>query len=222
MTKVDAEEAANITRAVLDALLSVSPTRGRPGAELRSAIGDFNQFALLVIQYDQSGPPLAGIFDLARIGGVSLGQLAYVRGVAAGGTPVTLGATLMRNSLIMLSLATEARIIADTEFKSREAAETMKNEMTEAFQAMQEIAAADMDSATWQALVALHSALTAHLLSAERPLPMMLNFRFAEAGPTLLFAYRLYDDAGRADELREENRVVHPAFALPFGRALSA
>jgi prophage DNA circulation protein len=50
----------------------------------------------------------------------------------------------------------------------------------------------------------------------------MLNFRFVEAGPTLVFAYRLYDDASRGDELREENGVVHPAFAPSFGRALSA
>lgn len=222
MTKIDAEEAETITRAVLDALLSVSPTRGRPGADLRSAVGDFNAFALLLIQYDQSGPPLANIFDLARKSGAKLGQLAYVRGVAASRAPVTLGAVLMKNSLIMLSLATEARVVADTEFKSRNAAETMKDEMNDAFGAMQEVAADDLDSMTWRALVALHAAVTAHLLSTERPLPSMLNFRFAQAAPTLVFAYRLYDDASRGDELREENGVVHPAFAPPFGRALSA
>jgi len=32
---------------------------------------------------------------------------------------------------------------------------------------------------------------------------------------------RLYSDAGRADELRAENDVVHPAFMRPTGYALS-
>jgi hypothetical protein len=33
---------------------------------------------------------------------------------------------------------------------------------------------------------------------------------------------RLYYDASRADELRAENKVVHPLFMLPTGQALSS
>jgi prophage DNA circulation protein len=36
-----------------------------------------------------------------------------------------------------------------------------------------------------------------------------------------VMAYKLYDDASRCDELRQENKVVHPAFCPPTGRALS-
>ena len=50
----------------------------------------------------------------------------------------------------------------------------------------------------------------------------MLNFVFAASLPTLVAAYKLYADASRADELRDQNKVVHPAFMLPTGRALSA
>jgi prophage DNA circulation protein len=49
----------------------------------------------------------------------------------------------------------------------------------------------------------------------------MLNFAFAESLTTLVAAYRLYADAGRADELRDENHCIHPAFLRPTGRALS-
>ena len=49
----------------------------------------------------------------------------------------------------------------------------------------------------------------------------MLDFQFAAIRPTLIQSYRLYADASRADELREENNVVHPAFAPRNGRALS-
>jgi prophage DNA circulation protein len=50
----------------------------------------------------------------------------------------------------------------------------------------------------------------------------MLNFQFwSPSIPTLIAAYRLYSDAGRADEIRMENKVVHPAFMRPIGKALS-
>ena len=222
MNKTDAEEAATIAQAVMAAILNATPTQGRPGADLRTAVGDFNANALPLIQYDKSGPPLAAIFELTRKGGASLPQLAHVRGVAAGSAPVTLGAVLMKNSLINLTLATEARIIADTTFTSRDAVEAMRDDMNEAFGAMEDIAADDMDSMTYRALIALQAAVTDHLVTTQRPLPVMLNFQFAAPGPTLVFAYRLYDDASRADELREENKVIHPLFARPFGRALSA
>jgi prophage DNA circulation protein len=35
-------------------------------------------------------------------------------------------------------------------------------------------------------------------------------------------AYKLYQDASRADEIRAENKTVHPAFAQATGIALSA
>ena len=221
MDKTDAEEAAKITSAVLNSILGVTPTKGRSGADLRTAIGDFEAYALPLIQGDRSGPPLANIFDLMRKGGANLAQADAVRGVAAASAPKTKGGVLMKNSLIHLALATQARIIPDTPLTSREAAETAKDLTNLAFNAMEEIAADDMDALTWRALVTLHAAVTQYLSTAERPLPAMLNFQFAQPGPTLVFAYRLYDDAGRADELREENRVVHPAFALPHGRALA-
>jgi prophage DNA circulation protein len=40
--------------------------------------------------------------------------------------------------------------------------------------------------------------------------------------PSVALAHRLYADASRADELRNENKIVHPAFCLRDGRALSA
>jgi prophage DNA circulation protein len=222
MQKADAEEAAPIARLTMEAILAVTTGQGRPGADLRTAIGDFNAHALALIQGDQSGPPLAAIFELTRKNGATLPQMALVRAAAASQTPATVGATLIKNSIINLSLSIEARIIADTEFNSRQAAEDMKDAMSEAFDAMEEIAADDMDVMTYSALVALHAALVEHLITAERPLPHMLNFQFNEAGPTLVFAYRLYADAGRADQLREENGIIHPLFAPPFGRALSS
>jgi prophage DNA circulation protein len=50
----------------------------------------------------------------------------------------------------------------------------------------------------------------------------MLNFRFGYPMPTLVMAHKLYADAGRADELRAENKCVHPSFCRPYGKALSS
>jgi hypothetical protein len=222
MNKTDAEEAATICTLTLNAILDVTPTKGRPGADLRTAIGDFETFALEFLQYDRAGPRLADIFDLTRKNGVSLPEMAHVRLVAFNAQPVTPGGTLLRNSLVHLALATEADIVADTTFKSRNAAESMKDQMNEAFAPMEEAAADSMDSATYRALITLNAAVTEYCVTAQYPLPSMLNFRFAASAPTLVQAYRLYDDASRADELLEENGVIHPAFALPEGRALSS
>jgi prophage DNA circulation protein len=49
----------------------------------------------------------------------------------------------------------------------------------------------------------------------------MLAYRFATPRPTLVMSHRLYDTAARADQLREENKMVHPAFAPREGRALA-
>ena len=49
-----------------------------------------------------------------------------------------------------------------------------------------------------------------------------MRFAFARPLSTLVAAYRLYDDASRCDDLRAENRVVHPAFMRQDGYALSA
>lgn len=221
MNKLDAEEGAAIAELTLDAILDVTPTKGRPGADLRTAIGDFEVFALELFQYDRAGPALANIFDLTRKNAISLPEMDHVRLVAFHQEPATPGGVLIRNSLIHLSLVTQARIIADTEFTSRNQAQQVKTVANDAFDAMEEAAADSMDSATYRALVTLHAAVAEHLTSAQYPLPEMLAFRFAQAGPTLVFAYRLYDDASRADDLREENGVIHPLFALPFGVALS-
>ena len=222
MLKADAEEAAPIVRLTFDAILAITTGQGRPGSDLRTAIGDFNARALPLLQSDQSGPPLVAIFELTRKNGATLAQLAGVRAAASSRSPATLGARLIKNSLIHLSLATEARVIADTVFKSRQAAEDMKDEMADAFDDMEEIAADDMDAGSYTALVDLDAAVADYLMTAQRPLPYMLNFQFAGPAPDLVFAHRLYHDAGRSDELREENGVIHPLFMPPFGRALSS
>jgi prophage DNA circulation protein len=221
MLKVDAKEAASICERVLGFLLKQAPTRGRLGSDLRTAVGDFLVHAEVIIQADAAGPPIAEIFELALKTKMTLAQLQAVRAEAVAEEPVLLGAVLMKNSLIDFSLASEAQILADMDFASREDVDAMKQIMNDGFEAMEEIAADDMDQMTYQGLIKLHAAMIAYLVQTQRPLPRMLRFEFANVLSTLVMAHKLYWTASRADELRAENKVVHPAFAPRQGRALS-
>jgi prophage DNA circulation protein len=222
MLKYDAQEAAKICEHTLTLMLGLPPTRGRAGSDFRTAVGDFLANAEMLLQDDQAGPRLDEIFDLARNVGISQSQLDWVCRKTSEETPRTLGGILIQNALIKFALATEARIIADMEFVSRSDVEALALAMNGALAPMEEIAADDMDQAAYQALVALHAAISYHLAQTARPLPRMLNYAFAQSLPSLVLSYRLYADGGRADELRVENKIVHPAFSLREGRALSA
>jgi hypothetical protein len=218
----DVNEAVALCDRVLSYMLRITATRGRTGSDMRTAIGDFIANAATLLRNDIAGPPLADIFEKSRLAGITLAQLDDVRAQAVAETPKTVGALLIKNSIINFILATEGVILAGTTFISYDDANAMKLQMNDAFAPMEEIAADDMDQMIYQALVRLHAAITYYLIETARPLPRMLDFQFwSPSIPTLIAAYRLYADASRADELRAENKVVHPAFMRPVGKALS-
>jgi hypothetical protein len=219
--KADAIEAEPIVNVTLDELLLLVPMRGRSGADLRNAVGDLKANLRFLLRTDTVGPPLVNCFDLAMRAGVSLPQILQVRTVAWGSTPKTVGAILIQDSLVELCLVDAGKLICKMIFDSRQQVETIKDKMNKVFAEIEEEVANQMESMTYLDLVRLHAAVVAHLVETARPLPEMLNFQFGFSQPTLIMAYKLYSDAGRADQLRKENAVVHPAFARPYGRALS-
>jgi hypothetical protein len=221
MYRADVNEAVPICQRVLSYALTTVNTRGRSGSDVRTAIGAFIANAPTLLRNDLAGPPLADIFDKLQLAGVTLPQLAAIGAQAELEAPVTVGALLIKNSLIHFTYATEGVVLANVTFTSRDDVAYVKQQMNDAFAVMEEVAADDMDQMMFQALIRLHAAIMFFLVETARPLPQMLNFQFAMAMPTLIIAYRLYADASRADELRAENKVVHPAFAPRIGRALS-
>lgn len=222
MKRLDAEEAAPIVDRMLQALVGTVPAKGRAGSDARTAIGDTRAHAFKLCINDAIGPPLDRCFDLARQAGSTVQQLDFVReGIEAAAT-TTLGGSLVKDAGIRLCLAAQARIVAGMTFVSRQDVTALKQQLYQPFRDAEEIAADNMDQATFQALVALHGTVTNHLVATARPLPRMVSFRFYEPLPSLVMAYKLYDDASRCDELRQENKVVHPAFCPMTGLALSA
>lgn len=221
MYKYEVVEVIPILDATLMSLLSWAPTRGREGADLRSSINQLRTDAVYLLHSDTLGPPLADCFEKAVVVGINLIEVERVRTVAAAFMPVSAGAISVRSALIQLCLVTQATILANMEFVSREDVDATKLMFNASFSAIEEDIADQMDATTYRAIVELHAAVSYHLVETARPLPRMLRYRFNQHLPTLTMAQRLYYDASRADELRQENKIVHPAFSLLAGLALS-
>jgi prophage DNA circulation protein len=222
MLKADVAEAQPIVVATLNVLLAWAPTSGRPGADLRTAIGDTLANLTSLLQYDAIAGSLIRCFDLAYSNGIQLYQIESVRRTAAAQTATLVGSIMTKNTLIELALATAGYVISDTTFVSRDDVDQLKLTINTAFEDMEEEIADEMDAMTWRAILKLHAAMTMHLVATARPLPRMLEYHFNVVLPSVVLAHRLYADAGRADELRNENKIVHPAFCPTDGRALSA
>jgi prophage DNA circulation protein len=107
-------------------------------------------------------------------------------------------------------------------FVSREDVDQVSATINSSFDDMEEELADEMDAMGWRAVLKLHAAMTLHLVETARPLPRMVAYHFNLNLPSVVLAHRLYADASRADELRAENKIVHPAFCPLDGRALSS
>jgi prophage DNA circulation protein len=221
MKRSDVDEAAPIVDRMLAILVALVPAKGRLGSNARTAIGDVRANARKLCTDDALGPPLDNCFEQARLAGVTWQQLETVRETVDAETPVTLGGALVQNCGVRLCLAVIAEIVSDMTFVSRQQVDTIKTALQQPFQDAEEVAADEMDQMTFQTLISTHGALTNHLVQTALPLPRLLQYQFYKVMPSVVLAYRLYDDASRCDEIRDENKIVHPAFCPLNGVALS-
>lgn len=222
MNRYEAREASGIVDRMLESLLASVPSKDRATAEARAQINYTRLQAFPLLMADEMGPELDSCFIKSYDAGVTMQSIVYVLQGIAQEEPKYDGAKLVMNSGIILCLVIEGYLIRDMTFVNRTDVENLQNGLKQPFADMEEIAADSMDSITYQALIRLHAAITNHLVKTSLPLPRLVNYKFYEPIPSLVLSYRLYDDAGRADEVRKENRIVHPAFCPTDGRALSA
>jgi prophage DNA circulation protein len=221
MDKPDAIEAEGIIQRTLANLsIGISGT-DQAAIQAKVVIGWTLANALSLLYYDQMGPPLDMCFDLVRQTGATLPQMEEVRVLLDAERPVSLGATMVRDRSIHLALAQEGKIISNMTFKSRQDVDDLINQIQIPFNSAEEVAADTMDPMDYQAIIGLRAAIVNYLVATGRPLPYMLSYQFAKPLPSLVISQRLYGDASRYDEIRAENKVVHPAFCPPIGQALS-
>jgi len=222
MNKEDALEAAPIVVHCCQYLLkTISPT-GRTGSEARTQLGDTIAHAYEWLRANTLGPELDDCFQQVYGAGATVYEIEFVRRQVAAETPKTVGGLLVQNSIIQFCLALEAVQITDINFVSRQDVDRFLYAIQQPFGDAEEQAADDMMQSVYQHLIGMHGALVAHLVQTQRPLPRMLNYQFNAPSNTLVIAYRLYGDAGRADQVRDENKIIHPAFTPAYGQALSS
>jgi hypothetical protein len=222
MDKVDATEGAAIAQRVLGYLAKTVPPAGRAGADARNIIGDTIANAYVWLRLDSFGPPFSNCFWLTWQAGATFQQIEIVRRFTEQEAPTTVGGTLVKNSGIGLCLVTMSRCIAGMSFVSRQDVEAIKKQIQLPFNEAEETAADEMDQQAFQNIVSLYAAITNHLVTTARPLPRMLGYQFNKVLSTLVIGYKLYDDASRGDEVRAENKIVHPLFCPVQGLALSS
>jgi hypothetical protein len=222
MNRVDVIDATPIVVRLTQRLSRCIPQSGIQGVQARAALGDLAANAAILLGNNAIGPPLVNCFSLVQRAGATLSQFEQIRIAIEAEKPLELGGTMVQNSIIQLCLATEAQIIAAMTFTSSQDADALILSLQAPFADAEERSADEMDQATYFALIELQAAVVNHLVTTARPLPRRVPYQFASVLPSLIIAHRLYADASRADEIRAENKIIHPAFCPIMGIALSA
>jgi hypothetical protein len=221
MEKPDALEANGIVQRTLSNLLRIIVGTGGVAVQAKMVIGFVSANAMSLLCSDQLGMPLDYCFDLVRQSGCTLPQMEEVRVLLDVETPASLGATMVRDRSILFTLAQEGKIISRMTFSSRQDVDALIKAIQVPFNTAEEVVADTMAGADYIALVELRAAIVNYLVATARPLPSMLSYQFANSLPSLIISQRLYGDASRYDEIRTENKIVHPAFCPVVGQALS-
>ncbi len=222
MTLDDANEAAGVLQAALTALQAAVPSQtGRLGSAFRYACGDLLAQAPSLLQAAALGTPLQACFDDAVTAGVTLNGLVAVRNAVLALTLSGQPALYVAGGCYCLALGAEVKVLAGTTFTSSDDALAALAVISSAFDAAQEWTADNSLPALYQALLSAGAAAARDLTTRAAPLPRLTTYSFGRGTTSHVLAYRLYGDAGRADELRAENKVNNPAFMPASGTALS-
>jgi prophage DNA circulation protein len=222
MKQSDLSEAAAALRGILDLVLAAPIDRAS------SVAGSLNQAARSLRTYAESaitgrtfGTQLAAVFTLLRQAGGSFAAVDAIRVSGLGVAVVGNAAAAVVDTGVMLALACQCRIVADTAFVSRQQVDRVRDALDAGFDASIDKASNDFDQVIVRALVAMRAAVMRDLSVRAQPLPKMVSYVYPQRRPALWIAQRLYGDGGRFSEIIAENTVIHPLFMPAAGRALS-
>jgi len=217
-----AEALAISTRLMAEVVSFSIASVGDEGANLRSAIGKFlSNFHQLIVDH-VVGTALFACFEQARMAGATVKSMNNVRSAMFKETPAfPLGLAIV-NAAVIFSFVEQSQIIAKIEFKSRNEASALMDEVAAIIEEIKMNKADSFVSRDYQNFVGLAALLIQHMSATERQLPRIVNYNFAANLPALYLSNRIYCVGSRSDELIEENRTVHPAFMQRNVVALSS
>ncbi len=120
------------------------------------------------------------------------------------------------------AVAGQARAVADLEVDSYQQSVTLRHRLTRSLDVAIDRASDRGDTDVMRALREVRATLVRDLIERGRPLARIVAYSTAVPLPAVVVAHRLYQDAGRAVELRAENGGWdHPAFMPMAGVARS-
>jgi hypothetical protein len=218
----DINEIKGIVKRTTSSLLTFVNKPGRQGAQLRHAVGDLNAYVEIYIADATFAERLRSCFSLATDAGISLAWLDKVLRSLSTETPKSLTARSVVQNSAIFALAQQGRIIAKTEFRSRDDVDDTMRRMKAWFDEARDRAADIMENPSYLSLLDLAAAVTRYLTDIARPLPRMLRYDLPVVYPSLTASNYIYGEGDRAEELVAENRIVHPLFMKRTLRALSA
>jgi prophage DNA circulation protein len=201
---------------------SVSGQTGIAGSNLFFAINDLLVGGEANLRLSQLGTPLLAVFEQATTAGATLAGMNTVIAAMESATPSGAIGIAVVNAGINMALVEQARILAATTFTSSNDVSAAIASNNNNFSTAEETIADSGDVATYQALIALHSAVTRDLVNRGLQLPSLVTYSLPRSLPSLVVSLRLYGDSTRADDLVAQNKVIHPAFMPAAGVALSA
>lgn len=217
-------EARAIAQAVLDEL----QTAVRDQAQTQAAAFLRNQCARVISEMKVSMKSFDfaigfnTCFHLAILAGAMADDFFRIRKLAdrlVAKYPI--GATVRVNA-IRFTLIAECKAISLSELGTKSRCDALQGRLNSDFDAAIVTAADRMEYAAQRALVKLHAAITADLVTRGRPLPNIATFETRQRMPALALANRIYGDADRAQEIIAENAVVHPLFMPTSIKVLTA
>lgn len=225
MNKVELSEAIDETGTVLDALLlTLHGKTGIVGANLSYLSGRLRANGAL--QLNAGGYDfwfaLTACFDAAVSAGATFETIEAVRVVANGIVPMHPAGVAVKNFCIRMALVEQARILAATNFVSRQDVDRYFDKINASFEDAEHVAAANHDNIVYVALIEIHATVSNDLATRSRPLPLMIAYTFPDRMPSLWLAQRIYYDPSRYAQLIDENKPIHPLFMPATGAALSA
>ena len=165
--------------------------------------------------------PLLSCFDQAVAAGATLNGLVAVRSAVLALPLVGQAARYLAGGCYCMALGSEAKVLSGVTFTSSDDVLAALAVFEAAIGVAEEWTADNSLPAMYQALITMSASAARDLTTRAAPLPRLTSYAFPRGTTSHALAYRLYGDAGRADELRAENKAIHPAFMPPSGTALS-
>lgn len=122
-----------------------------------------------------------------------------------------------------LAVSGQALAIAGYQLRSHEEAQQLRRRLGASFDIAIDRAAEAGRIAVLRQLRVTAAALVRDLIERGRPLARMVTYETASPLPSIVLAWNLYQDAGRAGDLEAQNatRIVHPGWMPLSGKALS-